>query len=82
MNPVKVRSRAVKEPSRTAIDAVEAVSLRIVPSADCAATAPERWGRRLASQVNGDEMSVLLYVVLTVVIFALLGLVQRLVERL
>jgi hypothetical protein len=32
--------------------------------------------------VNGDEMSVLLYVVLTVAIFALLGLVQKLVEGL
>jgi hypothetical protein len=31
---------------------------------------------------NGDSMSVLIYVVLTVAIFALLGLVQRLVERL
>jgi hypothetical protein len=37
---------------------------------------------RLAPQVNGDEMSVLLYVVLTVAIFALLGLVQKLVEGL
>jgi hypothetical protein len=32
--------------------------------------------------VNGDEMSVLLYVVLTVAIFALLGLVQKVVEGL
>ncbi|MDX1890694.1 potassium-transporting ATPase [Mycolicibacterium sp. 050158] len=32
--------------------------------------------------MNGDEMSVLLYVVLTVAIFALLGLVQKLVEGL
>jgi hypothetical protein len=32
--------------------------------------------------VNGDDMSVLLYVVLTVAIFALLGLVQKLVEGL
>jgi hypothetical protein len=32
--------------------------------------------------VNGDEMTVLLYVVLTVAIFALLGLMQKLVERL
>jgi hypothetical protein len=32
--------------------------------------------------VNGDEMSVLLYVVLTVVVFAVLGLVQKLVEGL
>jgi hypothetical protein len=32
--------------------------------------------------MNGDEMSVLLYVVLTVVVFAVLGLVQKLVERL
>ena len=31
---------------------------------------------------NGVDMSVLLYVVLTVAIFALLGLVQKLVERL
>ncbi|MGH3644153.1 MAG: potassium-transporting ATPase [Mycobacterium sp.] len=32
--------------------------------------------------MNGDDMSVLLYVVLTVAIFALLGLVQKLVEGL
>jgi hypothetical protein len=32
--------------------------------------------------VNGDEMTVLLYVVLTVAIFALLGLMQKLVEGL
>jgi hypothetical protein len=32
--------------------------------------------------VNGDEMSVLLYVVLTVAIFALLGWIQKLVEGL
>ncbi|WP_264043076.1 potassium-transporting ATPase [Mycolicibacterium hodleri] len=32
--------------------------------------------------MNGDEMSVLLYVVLTVAIFALLGLVQKVVEGL
>jgi hypothetical protein len=31
---------------------------------------------------NGDSMSVLIYTVLTVAIFALLGLVQKLVERL
>jgi hypothetical protein len=30
----------------------------------------------------GDGMSVLVYIVLTVAIFAVLGLVQRLVERL
>ncbi|WP_235673062.1 potassium-transporting ATPase [Mycolicibacterium hodleri] len=32
--------------------------------------------------MNGDEMSVLLYVALTVAIFALLGLVQKVVEGL
>jgi hypothetical protein len=32
--------------------------------------------------VNGDKMSVLVYIVLTVAVFALLGLVQKLVERL
>ncbi|MFY9920360.1 MAG: potassium-transporting ATPase [Mycobacterium sp.] len=32
--------------------------------------------------MNGDEMDVLVYIVLTVVIFALLGLVQKLVEGL
>ncbi len=31
---------------------------------------------------NGDEMSVVVYVVLTVAMFAVLGLVQKLVERL
>ena len=39
-------------------------------------------GSRPACSVNGEEMSVLLYVVLTVAIFALLGLVQKLVEGL
>jgi hypothetical protein len=32
--------------------------------------------------VNGDDMGVLVYIVLTVLIFGLLGLVQRLVEGL
>jgi hypothetical protein len=32
--------------------------------------------------VNGDKMSVVVFIVLTVAIFALLGLVQKLVERL
>ena len=32
--------------------------------------------------VNGDDMSVVVYIVLTVAIFALLGLVQKLVEGL
>ncbi len=36
----------------------------------------------MARSVNGDEMSVLLYVVLTVAVFALLGLVQKVVEGL
>jgi hypothetical protein len=31
---------------------------------------------------NGDEMSVVVFIVLTLAIFALLGLVQKLVERL
>jgi hypothetical protein len=31
---------------------------------------------------NGDEMSVLVYIALTVAIFALLGLVQKVVEGL
>ncbi|MGB9307138.1 MAG: potassium ABC transporter ATPase [Mycobacterium sp.] len=31
---------------------------------------------------NGDNMGVLAYIVLTVAVFALLGLVQKLVERL
>jgi hypothetical protein len=32
--------------------------------------------------VNGDEMSVVVFIVLTVAVFALLGLVQKLVEGL
>jgi hypothetical protein len=32
--------------------------------------------------LNGDDMSVVVFIVLTVAIFALLGLVQKLVERL
>lgn len=39
-------------------------------------------GRPPSCPLNGDEMSVLLYIVLTVAIFALLGLVQKLVEGL
>ena len=35
-----------------------------------------------ANPVKGDEMGVLVYIVLTVVIFGLLGLVQKLVEGL
>jgi hypothetical protein len=31
---------------------------------------------------NGDKMGVLVYIVLTVAVFAVLGLVQKLVERL
>jgi hypothetical protein len=31
---------------------------------------------------NGDKMGVLIYIVLTVVVFGLLGLTQKLVERL
>ena len=37
---------------------------------------------RQRPQTNGDEMGVLVYIVLTVAIFALLGLVQKLVEGL
>ena len=33
-------------------------------------------------QLNGDQMSVLVYIVLTAAIFALFGLAQKLVERL
>ena len=32
--------------------------------------------------VNGDKVSVFVYIVLTVAVFAVLGLVQKLVERL
>jgi hypothetical protein len=32
--------------------------------------------------LNGDDMSVVVFIVLTVAIFAVLGLVQKLVERL
>jgi hypothetical protein len=32
--------------------------------------------------LNGDDMSVVVFIVLTVATFALLGLVQKLVERL
>jgi hypothetical protein len=32
--------------------------------------------------VNGDDMSVLVYVVLTIAIFALFALIQKLAERL
>lgn len=31
---------------------------------------------------NGDKMGVLIFIVLTVAVFAVLGLVQKLVERL
>ena len=41
-----------------------------------------RPGRPQVYQSNGDDMSVVVYIVLTVAIFALLGLVQKLVEGL
>jgi hypothetical protein len=37
---------------------------------------------RAHGSANGDDMSVVMYIVLTVAIFALLGLVQKLVEGL
>jgi hypothetical protein len=37
---------------------------------------------RPRNPANGDEMGVLVYIVLTVLIFGVLGLVQKLVERL
>lgn len=42
---------------------------------------PAESRRDVNGSSNGDSMSVLVYLVLTVAIFALLGLVQRLVER-
>ena len=39
-------------------------------------------GSHCNSQRYGDEMGVLIYIVLTVLIFGLLGLAQKLVERL
>ena len=38
--------------------------------------------QRPRNPVNGDEMGVLVYIVLTVLIFGVLGLVQKLVEGL
>ena len=45
-----------------------------------AASDEARWRPRIP--VNGDEMGVLIYIVLTVLIFGVLGLVQKLVEGL
>ena len=46
-------------------------------------TRPLTWpGSDRNSQRYGDEMGVLIYIVLTVLIFGLLGLAQKLVERL
>ena len=47
----------------------------------------KRWLHRTTSgsdreSTNGDEMGVLIYIVLTVLIFGVLGLVQKLVEGL
>ncbi|SOJ56766.1 hypothetical protein MSIMFB_04242 [Mycobacterium simulans] len=41
-------------------------------------------GRSLSTQLlpNGDRMGVIAYIALTVAVFALLGLTQKLVERL
>lgn len=43
-----------------------------------------RWGPFVCTRSarNGDKMGVLAFVVLTVAVFAVLGLVQKLVERL
>jgi hypothetical protein len=43
---------------------------------------PLNEARRRPQFQNGDEMGVLIYIVLTVLIFGVLGLVQKLVEGL
>ena len=45
-------------------------------------TLPQWSPTATAIPVNGDDMGVLVYIVLTVLIFGLLGLVQKLVEGL
>jgi hypothetical protein len=51
-------------------------------SEDCAVADSTRSFRMHVNWRNGDKMGVLAFVVLTVAVFAVLGLVQKLVERL
>ncbi len=59
------------------------LAFEAVPRRDeCRGGTASRWPPGPSRSANGDDMTVLLYVGLTVAVFALLGLVQKLVEQL
>jgi hypothetical protein len=76
-------NQGVKEASTKTLPVPEgpsfAVALDVEGPADAA---PPQFSGSVRESTNGDEMGVLIYIVLTVLIFGLLGLVQRLVEGL
>ena len=79
-NPVKDPAFTVKNPSRNRLAPDGGFSFGIVPSSCEGAAAAGPVAR--AIQAKGADMSVLVFVALTVAAFAILGLLQRLVERL
>lgn len=54
----------------------------MAPEAEGSADAPSDQSDSAREDMNGDEMGVVVYIALTVAIFALLGWMQKLVERL
>ena len=80
---VKMRHEGVKKPSTDGSARKAGSSFGFVresggPSGGCRIEPKQR----PRVPVNGDDMGVLVYIVLTVLIFGLLGLVQKLVEGL
>jgi hypothetical protein len=75
----KGRKETVNDPRRTRELGLASVwSPRLRPPAEAASD--EFWQR--SHIPNGDEMGVLVFIVVTVLIFGVLGLVQKLVEGL
>lgn len=81
---VKEPRKAVKKASTLVVSLPAGLSfgLAIAGKGPADAVPHERGERPAWIQLNGDQMSVLAYIVLTVAIFALFGLAQKLVERL
>ena len=81
---VKVHRNRVKKASTTVAPRSGAAKFGRVLAAEGPADAAsgDEAGRRRGLPANGDEMGVVVYIVLTVAIFALLGLAVKLVDGL
>lgn len=79
--PVKGCRAAVKKPSTNRFCRSGGPSFGVGPR-QVRTAAPAEHGGACDFDANGADMSVLVFITLTVAVFALLGLVQRLVERL